>query len=384
MDFDFTSEQSQLKDSVDRFLAARYGSLEDREKNRKQTGGFDPAIWAGYAELGLLGMPFSEEDGGFGGGPVETMIAMEAVGRTLALEPYLSTGVLGATALRLAGNAQQKETLIPEVAEGNLRLSLAFQEPQARYDLFDVATRAEAQGAGFVLTGRKELVLNGDTAGLFIVSARTAGERRDESGITLFLVPADRDGVTVRGYASQDGGRLADVDFSGVVLNAEDVLGEVGQGYPVLERVSEAGIAALAAEAVGAMEALHGLTVDYLKTRNQFGVAIGSFQVLQHKAVDMLLMVEQARSMAYYAAMMVEAEDAAERRAALSAVKVQINRSARFVGQTAVQLHGGIGMTMEYLGAHYFKRLAIIETQFGDTAYHLARVTDAGGLIAAA
>lgn len=383
MDFDFTGEQSQLKDSVDRFLADRYGSLEEREKNRQFEGGFDPAAWTAYAELGLLGMPFSEEDGGFGGGPVETMIAMEAVGRTLAVEPYLSTGVLAATALRFGASDAQKAELIPAIAEGTLRLSLAYQEPQARYDLSDVATTAQRSDAGYVLSGRKELVLNGDTSGMFIVPARTSGGQRDANGITLFLVPADAPGVTVRGYSSQDGGRLADVAFSDVVLDAEAVLGPVGDGLAVLERAVEAGIAAVAAEAVGSMEALHALTVEYLKTRKQFGVAIGSFQALQHKAVDMLLMLEQARSMAYYAAMMVEAEDAAERRTALSAVKVQVNRSARFVGQTAVQLHGGIGMTMEYLGAHHFKRLSVIEAQFGDTDFHIRRVAEAGGLIAA-
>ncbi|WP_353142180.1 acyl-CoA dehydrogenase [Paracoccus sp. (in: a-proteobacteria)] len=379
MDFDFSSEQAQLKESVERFVAASYGSLENREAMRKLPGGFDNRIWEGYAELGLLGMPFAEEDGGFGGGPVETMIAMEAIGRNLALEPYLSTGVLAATAIRLGADAAQKEQLIPAIAEGTLRISLAWQEPQARYDLANVTTTARPQGDAYILNGRKDLVLNGDTAGMLILSARTAGKPCEPDGITLFLVPADAQGVMISGYGSQDGGRLADVVLNDVVAQP---LGPVGGGHAILERVIEAGIAAVAAEAVGSMEALHALTVDYLKTRKQFGVAISTFQTLQHKAVDMLLMLEQARSMAYYATMMVEAEDAEERRAALSAVKVQINRSARFIGQTAVQLHGGIGMTMEYIGAHHFKRLAVIETQFGDTAFHLARVTKAGGLIA--
>lgn len=381
MDFDFTSEQAQLKNSVDRFVASRYGSLEDRERMRALPGGFDPAVWAGCAELGLLGMPFAEEDGGFGGGPVETMIAMEAFGRHLALEPYLSTGVLAAAAIRFGADAAQKERLIPAIAEGTLRVALAYQEPQARYDLANVATTARRAGDRHALTGRKDLVLNGDSAGLFIVPARTSGGPGEEAGITLFLVAAEAPGVRVTGYGGQDGGRLADL----VLSDAEaEPLGPVDGGFAILERAIEAGIAAVAAEAVGSMEALLALTVDYLKTRQQFGAPIGSFQVLQHKAVDMLMMVEQARSMAYYAAMMVEAEDVEERRNALSAVKVQINRSARFVGQTAVQLHGGIGMTMEYIGAHHFKRLAVIETQFGDTAHHLARVTAAGGLVTAA
>jgi len=381
MDFDFTSEQTQLKDNVDRFIASQYGSLEDRERMRRLPGGYDEKAWAGYAELGLLGMPFTEEDGGFGGGPVETMITMEAIGRNLALEPYLSTGVLAAAAIRLGADAAQKELLVPAIAEGALRVSLACQEPQARYELANITTTATHDGDRFLLNGRKDLVLNGDTAGMFIVPARTSGGSRDESGVTLFLVSADAPGVRITGYEAQDGGRLADVTLAGVQA---EPLGPVNGGFPILERTVEAGIAAIAAEAVGSMEALHALTVDYLKTRKQFGVAIGSFQALQHKAVDMFLMIEQARSMAYYAAMMVEAEDANERRTALSAVKVQINRSSRYVGQTAVQLHGGIGMTMEYIGAHHFKRLAVIETQFGDTAFHLARVTAAGGLVAAA
>lgn len=376
MDFDFTSEQTQLKESVDRFLATKYASLEAREAMRKHSEGFDPAIWQGYADLGLLGMPFAEEDGGFGGGPVETMIAMEAVGRNLALDPYLSCAVLAATAIRFGASEAQKETLIGDITEGRLRVSLAYQEPQARYDLANVTTLAEVTGTHYAISGRKDLVLNGDTADRFIVSAQVPGQ-----GMVLCLVDARAPGVAVKGYSSQDGGRLADVVFERAKA---ELLGPLGGGLEILERAIEAGIAAIAAEAVGSMEALHALTVEYLKTRKQFGAAIGSFQVLQHKAVDMLLMLEQARSMAYLAAMMIEVEDATERRKALSAVKVQINRSARFVGQTAVQLHGGIGMTMEYIGAHHFKRLTVIETQFGDTAFHLARVADAGGLIEAA
>jgi len=223
-------------------------------------------------------------------------------------------------------------------------------------------------------------VLNADAAATLVVSARTSGDRRDAAGITLFLVPVDAPGVSLSAYPTQDGGRAADVILSDVFVPADAVLGPVGEGLAIVERVVESAVAALCAEAVGLMEALHELTVEYLKTRKQFGVAIGSFQALQHKAVDMFVALEQARSMALYAAMMVEAEDAAERAVALSAAKVQINRAARFVGQTAVQLHGGIGMTMEYIGAHHFRRLAMIELMFGDTAYHQRQVAAAGGL----
>lgn len=382
MDFDLSSEQSQLKDSVDRLIGATYGSLEARQKLAKEPLGFAVANWAQFAELGLLGIPFSEEEGGFGGGPVETMVVMEALGRGLALEPYLASVVLGGSAVRLGGTAAQKDEIIPGIVEGSLRLALAFTEKQSRYDLFDVAASARKADGGYVLEGAKSVVISGDSAQRLIVSARTSGNRRDRDGISLFLVPAKAEGVKIHGYPTQDGGRAAEIALSGVKLGPEALLGAEGRGLAILERVADYAIAALAAESVGIMEALHGLTVDYLKTRQQFGAPIGQFQVLQHRAVDMLIALEQARSMACYAAMMVEHHDTAERAAALSAVKVQINRSCRIVGQEAVQLHGGIGMTMEYLGAHYFKRLTMVESLFGDTPHHLRRVSDAGGLAA--
>ncbi len=382
MDFDLTPEQSQLKDSVDRLIGATYSSLEARQKLGREPLGFAEANWMQFAELGLTGIPFSEEEGGFGGGPVETMVVMEALGRGLALEPYLATVVLGGSAVRLGGTAAQKEEIIPGVVDGSLRLALAFTEKQSRYDLFDVAASARKAEGGYVLEGAKSVVLSADSAQQVIVSARTSGNRRDREGISLFLVPAGAEGVKIHGYPTQDGGRAAEIALSGVKVRAEALLGAEGKGLSILERVAEHAIAALAAESVGIMEALHRLTVDYLKTRQQFGTPIGQFQVLQHRAVDMLIALEQARSMACYAAMMVEHADAAERAVALSAVKVQVNRSCRIVGQEAVQLHGGIGMTMEYLGAHYFKRLTMIESLFGDTNHHLRRVSSAGGLAA--
>jgi pimeloyl-CoA dehydrogenase small subunit len=382
MDFDLSSEQTQLKDGVERLVAATYGSLEQRKAQGAGPLGFSEKSWAQFAEMGLLGIPFTEEEGGFGGGPVETLVVMEALGKGLALEPYLATVVLGGGAVRLGGSDELKQRIIPGIVEGSSRLALAFTEKQSRYDLNDVATTARKAGGGFVLEGAKSVVINGDSAQHLVVSARTSGNRRDRGGISLFLIAADAPGVKIHGYATQDGGRAAEVALSGVQVGADELIGPLDQGLPILERVCEFAIAALAAEAVGIMEALHGLTVEYLKTRQQFGAPIGNFQVLQHRAVDMLIALEQARSMAAYAAMMVEHDDAAERGAALSAVKVQINRSCRIVGQEAVQLHGGIGMTMEYLGAHYFKRLTMIESLFGDTAHHLRRVDAAGGLAA--
>ncbi|MBS7707992.1 acyl-CoA dehydrogenase family protein [Chelatococcus asaccharovorans] len=384
MNFDLTPEQMLLKDSIDRLIASRYSSLEKREAYRKEPLGFSEAIWAQFAELGLLGLPFSEEDGGFGGGPVETMVVMEALGRGLSLEPYLTTVVLGGGFLRHAGSAEQKAAYIPEIVVGNLKLALAQTERQARYDLADIATTAEKTDRGYVIDGQKSLVLAGDSADLFVVSARTSGEQRSQYGVTLFLVDANTPGISRRTYSTQDGGRATEIEFSGTIVSTDAILGPVDGGYPFLEHVIGETIAALSAEAVGAMESLHQLTVEYLKTRKQFGVSIGSFQTLQHRAVDMLMALEQARSMEMYAAMMVGSDNADERRSAISAAKVQINRSARFVGQEAVQLHGGIGMTMEYIGAHYFKRLTMIESLFGDTAHHLHQVARVGGLVAAA
>lgn len=384
MDFDLTDEQSLLKDTAQRWASDTYPGIEQLAAARAEHLGFAETKWAELAELGLLGLPFAEADGGFGGGPVETQVVMEALGRALAPEPYLASVILGGGAVRLAGSEAQKAALLPGLIDGTARLAFAHSELQARYDLNDVATSARAVEGGFRLDGRKSVVLNADAAKTLVVSARTSGDRRDETGITLFVVPVDAAGLTLEAYATQDGGRAADVLLSDVFVPADAVLGTVGAGLPVVERVVEGAIAALCAEAVGLMEALNELTVEYLKTRKQFGVAIGSFQALQHKAVDMFVALEQARSMALYAAMMVEAEDPAERRVALSAAKVQINRSARFVGQTAVQLHGGIGMTMEYIGAHHFRRLAMIELMFGDTPYHQRRVAGEGGLVAAA
>ncbi len=384
MDFDLSEEQVLLKDTVERWAADAYPTLEATAAARNEAIGFDAARWAELAELGVLALPFSEADGGFGGGPVEIGLVMEAFGRRLAPEPYLSTIVLAGSVLRSAANDAQREAVIPAVIAGTSRPALAHGEAQARFDLFDVATTATATATGgWRLDGRKTVVEHGGSADLLIVSARTSGARRDPNGITLFLVPTDLPGLRIVSHAAHDGGRSAEISLEGVEVPASAVLGAIGGGYAIVERANEAAIAAICAEAIGSMQALTDLTVEYLRTRKQFGVAIGSFQVLQHKAVDMFVALEQARSMALYAAMMVEAEDADERRSAISAAKVQINKAARFVGQTAVQLHGGIGMTMEYLGAHHFRRLAMIEVALGDTAHHLRRVTAADGLIKA-
>jgi pimeloyl-CoA dehydrogenase small subunit len=382
MDFALTEEQELLRHSVQRLFADHY-AFEARKRYGQEPGGYSRGQWARYAELGLLGLPFAEEHGGSAGGPVETMIVMEEVGRALALEPYLATVVLAGGLLRLGGSKALCADLVPKIAAGDLTLAFAHAERQSRYDLADVAASARHEGAGYVLDGAKSLVLHGDSAGKFIVSARLTGGRRDRDGLALFLVDAAAKGVSTRGYATVDGLRAAEVTLAGVRVDAGAAIGEPGKAFPLVERVVDTAIAALAAEAVGAMAAMHEQTVDYMKTRKQFGVTIGSFQALQHRAAEMLVALEQARSMAMLATMMAAEENVRERRQAISAAKVQIGRSARIVGHGAIQIHGGIGMTMEAKVGHYFKRVTTIDTTFGDADYHLGVLAESGGLVAA-
>ncbi|MFV9650363.1 acyl-CoA dehydrogenase family protein [Pseudomonas citrulli] len=382
MNFDLNEEQRMLKDAVDRLVLDQY-AFDQRARCQDQADGWSRPLWAQFADLGLLGLPFAEEDGGFGAGPVETQIVMEAIGRGLLLEPYLATVVLSGGLLRAAASDAQRAELLPALIGGDLLLAFAHSEAQARYHLADVATTARQEGGGWVLNGAKRFVLHGDCANKLLVSARVSGNRRDEDGIALFLVDATAAGVSRRGYLTQDRLRAADITLDGVRVGAAALLGEAGKAFGAIEQVVDAAIAALCAEAVGAMEQAQALTVDYLKVRKQFGVAIGSFQALQHKAVDMLVMTEQARSMALYASMMVNDPDPLERRRAMSAAKVQIGRSARFVSQQAVQLHGGIGVTEECQIGHYMRRLSMLEFMFGDTDHHLAQLARDGGLIAA-
>jgi pimeloyl-CoA dehydrogenase small subunit len=382
MDFDLSEEQRLLKDSVDRLLADRY-DFETRKKHADNPEGWSRELWAQYAELGLLALPFSEEHGGFGGGGTETMIVMEAFGRALVLEPYLATVVLAGGLIAEGGSDEQGQRVIPQIADGSQRLAFAHSERQSRYDLADVTAEAKRDGDGWIIDGEKSLVLHGDTADQLIVSARTSGNRRDRGGIGLFLVGAKTDGVSRRGYPTQDGLRAAEISLAKVRVGPENVIGDPENALPLIEKIVDRAIAALCAEAVGAMHEMHALTVDYLKTRKQFGVPIGSFQALQHRAVDMFVALEQARSMAMFATMMAGDDDADERRKAVSAAKIQIGRSGKLVGQQAIQLHGGVGMTMELKVGHYFKRVTMIDTLFGDADHHLARLAEAGGLLAA-
>ncbi|MBK1659765.1 acyl-CoA dehydrogenase family protein [Paracraurococcus ruber] len=375
MDFDLTDDQRLLTDSVARLLSDSY-SFEQRKALLKTEQGWSETLWQKYAELGLTGLPIAEEHGGFGGGAVDVMLLMQAFGRHLVLEPYLATVVLGGTALRLAGDAAQQGEILPEVAAGSLRLAFAHYERQARYDITDVLTTAKPQGGGFLLEGAKSVVLHGATADKLVVSARTGGSRAEAEGLSLFLVDADAPGLARRGYRLRDGTEAAELSLSAVQVPREALLGLQDAALPVIQRVVEAGIAATAAEVIGAMETMHAMTLDYLKTRVQFGKPIGENQALQHRAAEMLVAMEQGRSMAMLATMSLEEEDAAERARHISMAKVGVGQAGRFVSQQAVQLHGGIGMTEEYAVGHFFRRVMVIEHLFGDTATHLDRLAE--------
>ncbi len=379
MDFDLNDEQRLLKDSVDKLIATEY-EFERRKRHAAEPDGWSRALWAKYADLGLLGLPFAEADGGFGGGPVETMIVLESFGRGLVLEPYFATVVLGGGLVRHGASAAQRAALVPRIADGSRLLAFAWMERQSRYNPADVKATARRDGGSWILNGEKSLVLHGDVADTILVTARISGDQRDRAGIGVFIVDASAPGVQRRGYPTQDGLRSAEITLADVRVDATDTLGEPGDALALVDRVTDEAIAGLCAESIGVMEAMHEITVEYLKTRQQFGRPIGDFQALQHRAVDMFVALEQARSMAIFATMMAGEADPAERRRAIAAAKVQIGRSGRKVGEEAIQLHGGIGMTMEYKVGHYFKRMTMIDRRFGDADLHLATLARMGGL----
>ncbi len=372
MDFSFNEEQALLEESVARFIQNDY-AFDDRQKAIKSEDGFDRSNWQTFAELGWLGVPFAEADGGFAGGAVESMLLLEQFGRGLVVEPYLATVVLAGGALKHGGSADQKAEYLPSVIDGSKQGAFAYAEPQGRFNLADLTTTAARDGESYVITGYKAVVLNGPAADFFIVSARTSGEQRDESGISLFIVPGDAEGLSRRDYPTVDGLRASEVTLDGVSVAADALIGSEGEAYPIIERVIDDGILAVGAEAVGCMEVLYKDTVEYCKTREQFGQPIGKFQVLQHRMVDMFMEHEQSKSLMYMAAMRMDEGYGVEAQKAVSAFKVQVGKSGRFVGQNAVQLHGGMGMTDELNIGHYFKRLTIIDTLFGNVDFHLKR-----------
>ncbi len=372
MDFSYSTEQTLLKDSVERFLRDAY-AFEKRRELAASDEGFSRDNWALFAELGWLGMALPEEFGGSDGSAVETMIIMEVIGRGLMLEPYLASVVLGAGLVAREASPAQRREILPALVEGKLLLAFAYAEPQSRFALNDVEVSAVRDGEGYLIRGRKSVVFHAAAADKVVVSARTGGSTLDADGISLFIIENGCAGLTRRDYRTVDGLRASDLEFDDVRVGAEALIGTPDAALPLIERAIDHGIAAVCAEAVGAMAVLLEATNEYLKTRRQFGRPIGDFQVLQHRAVDMFMAAEQARSMALMATLKLNDEEEAARKKALSAAKVQIGKAGRFVGQQAVQLHGGMGMTDELSVGHYFKRLTMIDTLFGNVDHHLER-----------
>ena len=372
MNFSLNEEQRLLKDSVERFVRENC-SLDQHRALVSSELGYSERSWRQMADLGWLGIDVPEAYGGIGGGPVETMVLMEAFGAGLVLDPYFPSVVLGGNLVAMAGSEAQKQAILPALVAGELKLAFAWVEAQAGYDLFDVETMAERRDGGYVMNGAKGVVLGAATADKLIVSARTTGRSRDRDGIGLFLVDRGASGVKLRDYRTVDGLRAAEVAFENVTVGDDAVLGDPRGALPVIEAVAERAIVALCAEAVGAMDVIVRSTAEYLKIRKQFGRPIGTFQVLQHQFTDMLIASEEARSMMYVATLRLGERDAGLRAKAVSGAKHLIGRHGRLIGQRAIQLHGGMGMTEEMSVGHYFKRLTMIDVMFGDEAYHLKR-----------
>jgi alkylation response protein AidB-like acyl-CoA dehydrogenase len=368
MDFNFTQEQQQFSDALRRWAEKDYG-FEERNRIIHSDRGVSDEAWATLTELGMTALPVPEEQGGFNGSAVDMMVVMQELGRGMVVEPYFST-VLGAEFLKLGGG---QDALLEQVAAGKLKLACALGEKQSRHELFDIATSAKASSDGYVINGTKTVVVHGAQADMLVVSTRTVGAQRDTTGISLFIVQADAPGMSRRDYRTIDGQRAADITFNDVRIPPSALLGKAGAGWDVLDAAADYGAALLCAEAVGIMESLNSATLEYLKTRQQFGVPIGKFQVLQHRMAEMFMQMEQARSMATLAAVKVASADAAERRRTVSAAKARVGQAMKYIGQQAVQLHGGMGVTNELPAAHYFKRLSMIELTLGDTDHHLAR-----------
>ena len=373
MDFNFTEEQTMIRDQIARLVREQY-DFDTRRGVVASDAGWRPELWAQFAELGLMMAPFSEADGGLGGGPVDAMVVMEEFGKGLVVEPYLPSVVCGGGFLRAAGTDAQKENHLAGIMGGEQVFAFAYAEPRGRYNLADLETTAKADGGGYVLNGHKAVVIGAPWATHFVVTARTSGGRRDSDGVSVFIVEKGADGVTTRDYPTVDGRRASEVYFENVSVGADAVIGDVDNGLPLVEQVADEAVAALCAEACGAMGVAHQMTVEYSRTRKQFGTPIGKFQVLQHRMVDMFMEHEQSISMTYMATLKL-GEDAVERKKAASAAKVKIGQAGRFIGQEAIQIHGGMGMTDELAVGHYFKRLTMIDSEFGNVDHHLKRYT---------
>ena len=371
MDFSLTEEQTMLADSVARFIDTDY-DFESRQKIASNGFGYSAEMWKTFTDLGWTAMPFTEEDGGLDGGPIEQMLMMEQFGRGLVVEPYLANVVLAGGVLKRAATNEQKSSWLAPIIGGEMQATVAFAEPQGRYDSANILCAASQDGGDYLLNGQKAMVLNGDNSDLIIIPARTSGEQRDKTGITLFGVPGATDGLSRKGYTTVDGLHAAELQLDDVRVAACDVIGEKDNGYPVLCEVIDDATLALSAEAMGIMQIMHDKTVEYSKNRVQFGVPIGTFQALQHRMVDTLMSCEQSRSLLYWCVMLVAA-GSPDARAAISALKYQVGTAGVKVAQEAVQLHGGMGVTWEMDIAHYFKRITAIDLMFGNADYHLDR-----------
>ena len=371
MDFNFTEEQTMIRDSLARLIREQY-DFDTRRKVVASKDGWRPEMWAQFAELGLLAAPFSEEDGGLGGGPIDAMVVMEEFGKGLVVEPFLQTVVLAGGFLK-RGSSAQKEDHLAALMTGERVFAFAYAEPKGRYNLADLETTAKKDGSGWTISGHKAVVVGAPWASHLIVTARTGGGRRDTKGVGVFIVPKDAKGITTRDYPTVDGRRASEVYFENVTVGVDAVIGDDSLG--LVELVTDEAIAALCAEACGAMKVANTQTIDYAKTRKQFGTPIGKFQVLQHRMADMFIEAEQSVSMTYMTTLKL-GEDEVTRKKAASAAKVRIGQGGRFIGQAAIQIHGGMGMTDELAIGHYFKRLTIIDSEFGNTDHHLKRYTE--------
>lgn len=372
MDFNFTEEQTMIRDSLSRMIREQY-DFETRRSFVESDAGWSPEMWAKFAELGIFMAPFSEDDGGLGGGPVDAMVVMEEFGKGLVIEPYLPSIICGGGFIKRGSDAQRAEYL-EGLMSGEKIFAFAWAEPQGRYDLADLVTSAQKEGDSYRLNGHKAVVIGAPWATHLIVTARTSGGQRDTGGVSAFIVPIDADGVTRRDYPTVDGRRASEIYFENVSVGADAIIGEADGALPLIELVADEAIAGLCAEACGVMKVANEMTVEYSRTRKQFGQPIGKFQVLQHRMVDMFVEHEQSVSMTYMATLRLD-EDEGARKMAASAAKVRIGQGGRFVGQQAIQIHGGMGMTDELAIGHYFKRLTMIDTEFGNVDHHLKRYT---------
>ena len=373
MNFELSEEQKMIQQSVERFVQENY-DLTNRVKISSEDPGYSQDYWTAMAELGWLGLAFSEEDGGFGGNQIDTLVLMEQFGKGLVLEPFLANIVLGGGAIKRGGTPAIKESVLPNLIEGNLQVTLAYAEEQSRFDIEDVATAAREDGNNFIINGKKSMVLNAESADKIVVVARTNGSQVDEDGISLFLVDATSAGIERENFPTVDGLRASEITFTDVEVSSDNLIGEKDKGFSILQAVVNDAILALSAEAVGAMEVLYKDTVEYTQQREQFDHPLSDFQVLQHRMVDMFMEYEQCKSLLLRATMETVQDPILAQRT-VHALKHLIGKSGIFVGESAVQLHGGMGVTEELRIGHFFKRLLVIDSQFGNADFHLDKFT---------